>query len=211
MRRLVALLISLVVCLASATTTTASAAVFACDAPAVSRVGVHQIAGAKANPTWLSKSREWSVSPPAEASGASTTLVSRSVATNTASPWSLALSPRGFAVEEALGGNLPRSFPTIDRFANGAATSIKSVDLTATSYQNAGALASRLTGYVDNVAGFNGATFNQVSITSGQVTSRGLEIAIQPGVATAAQTAALNEVVAYGTSQGVVVRVVTVP
>jgi hypothetical protein len=88
---------------------------------------------------------------------------------------------------------------------------MKSVDLTAASYQNAGALTSRLTGYVDNVAGFNGATFNNVTITSGQVTSRGLDIAIQPGVASAAQRAALNEVVAYGASQGVTVRVVTVP
>jgi RHS repeat-associated protein len=127
------------------------------------------------------------------------------------SPWSLNQFARGLEIEDMLGGNLPKNFPTIDRFANGVATSIKSIDLTAPTYQNVGRLTSRLNGYIDSAAGFNGATFNGVAITPGQITSRGLDIAIQPGVASAAQTAALNDAIAYGASQGVVVRVVTVP
>jgi hypothetical protein len=78
-------------------------------------------------------------------------------------PWSLPPTPRGLAIEEQLGGNLPPSFPTIDSFNDGMATSIKSVDLSASSYQNLNTLTSKLNGYVNQVAGFNGATFDGVS------------------------------------------------
>ena len=133
------------------------------------------------------------------------------IAGNTVSPWSLGPSPRGFAIEEALGGNLPRSFPTIDSFANGTATSIKSIDLTASSYQTAARLTGRLNGYVDSVAGFDGAVFDGVRIAPGATTARELVVAIEPGVASSAQQAALAEVVQYGASNGVTVRVVAVP
>jgi RHS repeat-associated protein len=106
---------------------------------------------------------------------------SNAVDAPSASPWDLGWSSRGLAIEDALGGNLPRSFPTIDRFANGTATSIKSIDLTASSYQSTSALTSRLSGYVDKVAGFNGATFSGTRITSGQITGRELVISCSAG------------------------------
>ncbi|WP_320069111.1 pre-peptidase C-terminal domain-containing protein [Micromonospora sp. RTGN7] len=128
------------------------------------------------------------------------------------SVWKLNQFERGLAIEAKLGGNLPRSFPTIDRFANGTATSIKSVDLTAKSYQTAGQLTSRLQGYVDKAAGFlknnTQVTWDGRTITQGQVTARELEIAIQSGKASAAQQSALNQVVQYGAQKGVTVRIV---
>ncbi|SCL34140.1 RHS repeat-associated core domain-containing protein [Micromonospora pallida] len=45
------------------------------------------------------------------------------------SAWKLNQFARGLAIEAKLGGNLPKNFPTIDKFANGVATSIKSMDL----------------------------------------------------------------------------------
>ena len=132
-------------------------------------------------------------------------------ATEAASPWSLGPGPRGLAIEDALGGNLPAGFKTFDRFADGVATSIKSVDLSASSYQSAGALTSRLSGYVDSVAAFDNYSLSGFSLSSSEISTRALEIAIQPGVGSSAQMAALNNVIAYGSSQGVVVRVVTVP
>ncbi len=118
------------------------------------------------------------------------------------SMWDLAPSPRGFAIEAELGANLPRNFPTIDKFDNGAATSIKSLDLNANSYQNSGALTSTVNGYIDKVAGFNGASSGGVEITAGEVTSRELQLAV-PGAGTAAQQAALRASSEYAAQQGV--------
>jgi hypothetical protein len=91
------------------------------------------------------------------------------------------------------------------------ATSIKSVDLNASTYQSASRLSITLTGYVNKVAGFNGAAFNGTRITAGQITSRGLDIAIPRGAATQAQSAVLSQISAYGQSVGVNVNVVEIP
>ncbi|MFG2054805.1 RHS repeat-associated core domain-containing protein [Micromonospora sp. NPDC048930] len=126
------------------------------------------------------------------------------------SVWKLGQFERGLAIEAKLGGNLPRSFPTIDRFANGTATSIKSVDLGAKTYQSAAKLTSRLKGYVDKAAGFaksNPVSFDGVTIRPGQVAARELEIVVPRG-ATAAQQNALNQIIQYGAQKGVTVRVI---
>lgn len=106
---------------------------------------------------------------------------------------------------------MPASFPTIDRFENGVATSIKSVDLNAGTYQSASRLSSRLTGYVDKVANFNGARFNGIQIEPDEITSRGLDIAVPSGAASQAQMQVLSEIAAYGQSVGVNVNVVEIP
>lgn len=130
---------------------------------------------------------------------------------NQISAWSLKWSQRGLEIETQLGGNLPRSFPTIDKWENGVATSIKSVDLSAPTYQNTGALASKLRGYVDKMAGFNGASFDGVAIRARQIQARALEVAVPPGVATPAQDAVLNQLTQYAASKGVQLTVVEVP
>ncbi len=206
---LVATIASLVALLAGTTTNVADE--YRYDDANVARVDARLLGAIEATSTLFSGVREHSTSPLIEGRRTSTTPFRSLVATQAASPWSLGPSPRGFAIEEALGGNLPRSFPTIDSFANGTATSIKSIDLTASSYQSAGRLTSRLNGYVDSVAGFDGAVFDGVRVAPGATTTRELVVAIQPGVASSAQQAALTQVVQYGASNGVTVRVVSVP
>jgi RHS repeat-associated protein len=120
----------------------------------------------------------------------------------TPSVWSLAPAARGLAIEAQLGANLPQNFPTIDRFADGIATSIKSLDLNASSYQKAGTLMSTLTGYIDKVAGFNGGSVSGVTITSGQVAARALELAV-PGAGTAAQQNVIKAASQYADKIGV--------
>ncbi|CDX21212.1 conserved exported hypothetical protein [Mesorhizobium sp. ORS 3324] len=129
------------------------------------------------------------------------------------SVWSLAPAPRGLAVEKVLGKNLPDNFPIVDKLVNGTATSIKSIDLNAKTYQNANALGQLLKGYVDKVAGFakyNDVTYAGRTITQAEVSTRALEVAV-PGAGTAAQQAAINEAVQYGAARGVSVGVSTVP
>jgi hypothetical protein len=112
-----------------------------------------------------------------------------------------------------LGANLPGNFPVIDQFdfASGTATSIKSIDLTAASYQNTATLASRLNGYVDSVAGFNGNTWAGVNIDASQITGRQLQLAIQPGSASAAQQAVINAAATRAQGMGVNFIVTPVP
>ena len=45
---------------------------------------------------------------------------------------------------------------SIDKYVNGVATSIKSVDLGAATYSNMAKLSSKITGYIDTLARFNG-------------------------------------------------------
>jgi hypothetical protein len=130
---------------------------------------------------------------------------------NALSAWAKNWSTRGLEIEAELGGNLPRSFPTIDKFENGVATSIKSVDLAAPTYQNASALTSKLQGYVDKVAGFNGASWDGTVIRARDVTTRALEVAIQPGVASSEQMAVLNQLRQYASSKGVQLIISEVP
>ncbi len=127
------------------------------------------------------------------------------------SVWLLPPSARGFQIEADLGGDLPPGFPTIDKFDNGVATSIKSVDLAAPTYQNPSALLSRLRGYVNKVAAFTGDARGPVRILPDQVRERVLEVAIPQGSATPAQQAALDAAEQYARSRGVTVKVVEVP
>jgi hypothetical protein len=128
----------------------------------------------------------------------------------TTGAWALGWAARGQAIEQSLGANLPSSFPVIDRFLGGTATSIKSIDLNAATYQNIGSLTSKLNGYVDAVANFNGATFSGVAINSSQITARQLQLAIPSG-SSAAQQAAINAAATRAQGMGVGFVVTTVP
>jgi hypothetical protein len=108
------------------------------------------------------------------------------------SVWKMGSVLRGSAIERMLGANLPRTFPVIDKFVNGAATSIKSIDLTAKSYQDAGALASKINGYVDKLAAFNGAKLGQAEVKGSDIASRELQLAVPSGSMTDAQRAVIN-------------------
>jgi hypothetical protein len=124
--------------------------------------------------------------------------------------WDLHPFQRGVAIERQLGQNLPGNFPVIDRFQNGVATSIKSMDLAAPTYRNAEALTRTGQGYVDAVAGFQGKNWARVNIEASDITGRALELAVPPG-ATEAQQQALQGLVKYGTQNSVTVKIVVIP
>jgi len=108
--------------------------------------------------------------------------------------WKMNPFDRGWKIEEAIGRSreLVDNFPTIDRFENGVATSIKSIDLGAKTYQNIGVLTSQVQGYVTKVGNFNGASWGGTDITANMITGRQLILAI-PSNATAQQMAALQQ------------------
>ncbi|GAA4930331.1 DUF6443 domain-containing protein [Mucilaginibacter defluvii] len=126
------------------------------------------------------------------------------VAGKTASVWELAPSKRGFAIEEMLGGNLPKSFPIIDKLVNGVATSIKSIDLTASSYLQGKNLFNTLKGYINKLDNFEGASWGNKTITEGvDFTSKALQVAIQPGKATLQQWEQIGEAMKYANDHNI--------
>ena len=70
--------------------------------------------------------------------------------------WALNNFTRGKKLREIFGANLPFNFPVIARFEDGTATMIKSIDLTAKSYQNVESLSEKLDEYLDELVKYNG-------------------------------------------------------
>jgi hypothetical protein len=86
---------------------------------------------------------------------------------------------------------LPDTFRVIDSFTDGVATSIKSIDLNATTYQDAARLTYRLTQYIDQLALFDGGKLGFTAIDSSSISGRVLSIAVPKASMTAAQRAAI--------------------
>lgn len=124
------------------------------------------------------------------------------------SAWPLPPSPRGFAIETRLGGNLPPGFPTIDKFdwQHGIATSIKTVDLAAKSYQNPARLESLVKRCIDKVAAFNGETFSGYRIFDWEIHERALLIGV-PRNETPAQQQVFANMAEYAERAGVTLEV----
>jgi hypothetical protein len=109
-------------------------------------------------------------------------------------PWKLGWAARGRYFEDQLGRTLHPNFPTIDKFSDGIATSIKSVDLNAATYQDTARLTSRLNKYVDDVAEFYGSIWANDEVKSSEIDGRALSLAIPKGSMTAAQRKAIEAV-----------------
>jgi len=107
-----------------------------------------------------------------------------------------------------LGRNLPQTYPVIDRFVGGLATSIKSIDLGLKSYQNMATLTRKLTGYIDSVAKFRGRPWAGADIRAWEIKGRALELAVPPGPIPPAQQAVLDASIRYGQSVGVTVKII---
>ena len=101
--------------------------------------------------------------------------------------WKLGWAARGNYFNELLGGNLPHAFRVIYRFVDGAATSIKSIDLNAATYQDAGRLMSTLSRYTNALAEYAGSELGGFRVRAEDITSRTLSIAIPKGSMTSVQ------------------------
>ncbi len=95
-------------------------------------------------------------------------------------------------------------FPTIDKWSNGIATSIKSIDLTAKSYQSGQALWNRVAGYVTEMTNFTGGSDPNVVITQQMIQGRELLLAIPPN-ASQAQLQILQQLQAWAAQMNVTV------
>ena len=128
--------------------------------------------------------------------------------------WARGWASRGVTIENALAKNTASAFPVIDRVIAGegaaasSVTSIKSMDLSGSSYQAASRIASRIKGYVDAVANFKGAADKAQVVTADASTLRVLELVIPNMPLSQAQQAGINAASQYATSQGVALHIV---
>jgi len=117
--------------------------------------------------------------------------------------WNLSSVERGKRIHQALGENLRPNYPTIDHFLQGWATSIKSIDLNAISYQNDLLLLRRINRYVDKLATFPRKTPGTGDITSDAIDGRHLELVVPLGSGNAAQLRAMAAAAQRASARGV--------
>ena len=127
------------------------------------------------------------------------------------SVWSLKPLERGVKIENEIGRSpdLSQNFPVIDKWENGTATSIKSIDLNAKSYQNINYLESKVTSYITKLSKWEGTEWAGMNIEQSKILSRELVLAIPPD-ATPAQLAALSGLKAIAKDLGVILNTVIV-
>lgn len=119
------------------------------------------------------------------------------------SPWTSHPIERGRLIEKMLGANGDNS-PVVDLVQNNFATSIKSVDLRLSSYQKSGVLQSRLKGYINKVARYEGGPFGRGEVRQGEdFQHRSLLLAVPQGVATEDQLQVLGKMFSYAADNGV--------
>ncbi|WP_080066679.1 RHS repeat-associated core domain-containing protein [Ruminiclostridium hungatei] len=150
---------------------------------------------------------------------AGTKILSRADEYTKTGVWAMKAFDRGWEIEKALGG-WGNNFPVIDwaikEFRNGKGylsdiKSIKSIDITAKTYQKSSNLKSLLKGYVNDLANFSEAKFEKVNYYVMDGTSRTLEIAIPAVEMTADQAKVFKYITDYAKSEkniNVVVKII---
>jgi contact-dependent growth inhibition (CDI) system restriction endonuclease-like protein len=111
-----------------------------------------------------------------------------------AAAWKLGRAARGRYFEWRIGRSLHENFPVIDSILDGIATSIKSIDLNAATYQNAAALTRRLVKYVGEVSEFMGDQLAGDVVLPSDIKGRALSLAVPKGSITPAQRAVIEDV-----------------
>jgi hypothetical protein len=110
-----------------------------------------------------------------------------------AAAWKRGWAARGRYFEERLGRTLHPNFPVIDKIPDGTATSIKSIDLNAATYQDAARLTYRLQKYVNEVSEFVGGRMGKDVVEFSDIKGRALIVAV-PKDMTQAQRDAIDAV-----------------
>src|SRR5580704_11239599 len=113
-----------------------------------------------------------------------------------ASPvWKLGWGLRGQKINEVFGDpTFPSNYPVIDKIPNGVATSVKSIDLNAATYQNEASLAYRLNKFVADVREFNGDTWGGLPISDTDIKGRAVHLIVPKGSMTEAQRVVVDNI-----------------
>jgi hypothetical protein len=108
--------------------------------------------------------------------------------------WKLGWDPKGRYFEVRLGRTLHKNFPVIDKIPDGIATSIKSIDLNAATYQNATGLTRRLVDCVVEVSEFEGGELAEDIVLPWEIKGRAVSFAVPKGSISEMQKAVIEDV-----------------
>ncbi len=126
--------------------------------------------------------------------------------------WAMKAFDRGYEIEKALGG-MANNFPVIDKYVKSqyragimwlsSVTSIKSIDITASSYKSGNTMKNLLKKYVDDLAAFKGKPYKDTYYQLESCGNKILEIAIPPVEMTSNQAKVFEEIKEYATEKGI--------
>jgi hypothetical protein len=125
--------------------------------------------------------------------------------------WSLDNFSRGKRVREIFKANLPWSFPGISSFYSGKAVLIRSMDLTALSYQTDNAVKERICEYVDALVSYQGQEVpwgsEKIIIEESEIRSRQLILVIPRNQVKKEILGALNYCRHYAQNKGISLKI----
>jgi len=148
----------------------------------------------RTDPGAYAQTRDWATGAALLAGGVPPVAAGEAVAAEQASEaWTYGWARRGQYFDQLLrDGSLPALFRTIDNFTDGVATSIKSIDLNAATYQDAARLTYRLNQYVDDLGDYEGGEMSDTIVELSDITDRVLNLVVPKGSMTATQLAAIE-------------------
>jgi len=125
--------------------------------------------------------------------------------------WSLGNLERGRRLREIFGANLPVSYPVISDFRDGTVKMIKSIDLTASYYKLPFNVEDKLSGYIDDLASFNGNSApwgsKQIIIDENEITSRELLLIIPQNNIAPEITQTVGKMAASAANSGIILKI----
>ncbi len=148
----------------------------------------------RADPGAYAQTRDWATGAALLAGGVPPVAAGEAAAAEQASEaWTYGWARRGQYFDQLLrDGSLPALFRTIDNFTDGVATSIKSIDLNAATYQDAARLTYRLNKYVDDLGDYEGGSLLATIVELPDISDRVLNLVVPKGAMTEVQRAAIE-------------------
>ena len=148
----------------------------------------------RADPGAYARTRDWATGAALLAGGLPPVAAGEAAAAEQASEaWTYGWARRGQYFDQLLrDGSLPALFRTIDNFTDGVATSIKSIDLNAGTYQDAARLTYRLNKYIDDLGDYEGGSLLTTTVELPDISDRMLNLVVPKGAMTEVQGAAIE-------------------
>ena len=148
----------------------------------------------RTDPGAYAQTRDWATGAALLAGGVPPVAAGEAAAAEQASEaWTYGWARRGQYFDQLLRDrSLPGLFRTIDNFTDGVATSIKSIDLNAATYQDAARLTYRLNEYVDKLGEYEGGSLQTTTVKLSDISDRVLNLVVPKGAMTEVQDAAVE-------------------
>jgi len=124
------------------------------------------------------------------------------------SVWNMTNIKRGREIRKLQGANLPYNFPTIAKFQNGTATSIKSLNIDKLYYQNSKNLKLKLMTNINKLEEFNGGKSSSRTIDSYEIFRKELILILPETQVLPNQQQTIDECIQIARSKGIDLKII---